>query len=412
MSALDDLAKACGEESVRPGEQVDAVDGVAARYVISAHDQDAVARAIRVCAEHRLTVGVRGTGSKLDWGKPPSSVDVLVDLSAMDAVLEHAAGDLIVRVQPGIRLAALQEVLARAGQRLAIDDVVPGSTAGGIVATGLAGPLRYSYGAVRDLLIGVTVVRPDGVAARSGGKVVKNVAGYDLGKLYTGSYGTLGIITEAIFRLHPVPERARYIHATFGTAVSAAPAVAAVVGSQLAVSAIEVDRAHPGGPVTTCVLVEGSAPGVAARAERVCQLLGAGAEITDRAPSWWGVLGDGALVRMTSQLTGVTALLDAAEQASAETGVPVGVRGSAGAGVLHAFFPWTANAAAAAQLIDQLRAACTKQGGFAVLLHAPRQLKAIVDVWGPVPGISVMRRIKDGFDPEHRFAPGRFVGGI
>jgi glycolate oxidase FAD binding subunit len=222
----------------------------------------------------------------------------------------------------------------------------------------------------------------------------------------------LGVITEAIFRLHPVPELARYVHATFGTAKSAAPAVAAVVGSQLAVSAVELDREQADGPVTICVLIEGSAPGVAARAERARQLLGAGAEIADSAPSWWGAFGDGALVKMTSQLTGVTALLDAVQQASAETGIPVGVRGSAGAGIVHAFFPWTTNVATAAQLFDQLRAACTKQGGFAVLLHAPPQLKAMVDVWGPVPGISIMQRIKDGFDPEHRFAPGRFVGGI
>ena len=133
-------------------------------------------------------------------------MDLLVDLSAMDHVLEHSAGDLIVRAEPGVRLSELQRLLAGSGQRLAIDEVVPGSTIGGLVATGLCGPMRLAHGCVRDLLIGVRVVRADGVAAKSGGKVVKNVAGYDLGKLYTGSYGTLGIVAEAVFRLHPVPE--------------------------------------------------------------------------------------------------------------------------------------------------------------------------------------------------------------
>ena len=159
-----------------------------------------------VADDKNLRVVARGAGSKLSWGNPPTNVDLVMDMSGLDAVLEHAAGDLIVRVQPGLRLAKLQDALSSAGQRLAIDEVVPGSTIGGIIATGLSGPSRLLHGAVRDLLIGVSVVRADGVTARSGGRVVKNVAGYDLCKLYTGSYGTLGIITEAIFRLHPTPE--------------------------------------------------------------------------------------------------------------------------------------------------------------------------------------------------------------
>ena len=146
---------------------------------------------MRAAADLGLTVVPRGSGGRLDWGRPPASCDLIVDTRRMDQVLEHAAGDLVVAVQAGIRLDQLAKVLATAGQRLALD--APASadgtsgTVGGLIATGAAGPLRYRYGAPRDLLIGITIVRADGTVAKSGGKVVKNVAGYDIGKLFAGS---------------------------------------------------------------------------------------------------------------------------------------------------------------------------------------------------------------------------------
>ncbi len=146
-----------------------------------------------------------GGRSKLGWAAPPERVDVLLDLSLMHDVLEHVAGDLVVRVQAGVPMARLAEVLAKAGQELALDVPFPEATVGGTLAAPCPGPRAYRYGNARDLLIGVTVVLADGTVAKAGGKVVKNVAGYDLGKLFTGSYGTLGVIAEATFRLHPIP---------------------------------------------------------------------------------------------------------------------------------------------------------------------------------------------------------------
>ena len=141
------------------------------------------AAVLRVAAEHELAVVPRGGGSRLGWGAPPSRCDVLVDMSRMDAVLEHAAGDLVARLQAGARMGDVAAALAAAGQEIALD-VPAGATAGGVVASGLAGPRRLRYGSPRDLLIGITIVLANGTVARSGGKVVKNVAGYDLGKLY------------------------------------------------------------------------------------------------------------------------------------------------------------------------------------------------------------------------------------
>jgi glycolate oxidase FAD binding subunit len=388
------------------------VDGVRAAAVARPPDQDAVAEVLRSAARDRLAVVPRGAGTKLDWGCPPSAVDVLLDLSALDSVLEHVAGDLVVRVQPGVRLAALAAALAPAGQRLAVDEVVPGSTVGGVVSTALSGPSRLLYGTIRDLLIGITVVRADGALTHSGGKVVKNVAGYDLGKLYTGAYGSLGVITEAIFRLHPLPERAAWVSADLPDEAAAGAAVAAVLHSQVAAAAVEVARPARDGAITVAVLLEGVAAGVRARAAAVGSLLGATAATRDQPPAWWAALPGPVTLKLTAEIAAVPRLLRGLREAAVAAGVAPDVRGSAGAGVLYAGLPGDSDPDAARRFVLAARSHCAAAGGAAVLLRAPAAVRAAVDTWGPVPGLALMRRLKDEFDPGHRMAPGRFVGGI
>ena len=209
----------------------------------------------------------------------------------MDRILEYAAGDLVVRVEAGVRLGQLAEVLAEKGQRLALDGP-PADTVGGVVARNAAGPLRLRYGLPRDLLIGLTIVRADGHVARAGGKVVKNVAGYDLGKLFAGSHGTLGLIVEATFRLHPVPELSAYVTEEYAASAAAAEAVLAAAASPLQPSAVELERPRPGGPIRVATLLEGTPSGVSARAERMRTALGRGATSTLAAPDWWGRIGE------------------------------------------------------------------------------------------------------------------------
>src|SRR5205823_636856 len=139
------------------------------------------AEVMRDAAARGHAVLVRGAGTKQDWGSPPRRVDLILDTSRLTGVVEHAAGDLIAVVRAGTPLSELQDKLAPAGQQLALDEPLPGATVGGTVAVNTSGPRRMLYGTVRDLLIGITVVRADGVVAKAGGKVVKNVAGYDLG---------------------------------------------------------------------------------------------------------------------------------------------------------------------------------------------------------------------------------------
>src|SRR5829696_3380443 len=329
-----ELAAATGGHAAAAGA-ADAVAGVPARWVAAPGSTAEAAAVLRVAAGHRLAVAARGAGTKLGWGTPPDRLDLLVDTARLDRVVEHAAGDLVVVVQPGVPLAELADRLAADRQQLAVDEVVPGTTVGGMLATGLSGPRRLLAGAVRDLVLGVTLVRADGVVARAGGKVVKNVAGYDLAKLICGAYGTLGLVTEAAFRLHPVPEAAAYAAVTAGSPAQAYAAVQRVLHAQFVPSAVELDRPAAAGPVQVAVLVEGTAAGVAARTGQALAALGPGAAEVDR-PAWWGRLpgppeaGD-VLVKLTTELAGLTRLLDGVTAAAG--GLPVAVRGSAGVGV-------------------------------------------------------------------------------
>src|SRR5689334_55620 len=197
-------------DSIRSATEADAVAGMQARLVLEPKDQQQLAAVLRLANEANLTVVPRGGGTKLSWGNPPSRADIILSTARLDKVVEHVWADLTVSVEAGCTFQNLQSTLAQHGQRLAFDPFWPdAATIGGALSTNDSGSLRLRFGSLRDLIIGVTVALPDGTLASSGGKVVKNVAGYDLPKLATGSLGTLGVITRANFRLHPLPRTVR-----------------------------------------------------------------------------------------------------------------------------------------------------------------------------------------------------------
>ncbi len=422
-------AVASAAERVREGDPQDAVGGVPVGLVASVTSTEQVAEVLRAATAHRLTVVPRGSGTKLSWGRAPERADVVLDTSGLDRVIEHAAGDLIVETETGVRLADLQKVLAENGQHLALDETVPGAGVGGTLATNASGPQRLLAGTARDLLIGITVVRADGVVAKAGGRVVKNVAGYDLGKLLIGSFGTLAVATRAFFRLHPLPEARRWVSVRVADAGQAHRAVHAAVHSQLVPTAVEVDRA-PGETGAVSVLLAGRSGAVEQRADQLAELLavqssgqgsgqGSGqVTVADQPPPGWGVLprngsGPALLLKAAVVLSGVGDLLAALDDVGAS------VRGSAGAGVVHASLPLAdpqdlpgRGAHRAAQTLQRLRAVAARHHGSVVVLDGPAELVAALDTWGPVPGIDLMRRVKDEFDPGRRLSPGRFVGGI
>ena len=426
-----ELTTACPE--VRPATPDDAVAGVAPRYVAAPATEEQASALLTAAAGLGLAVLPRGGGTRLAWGAAPARCDLVVDTWQLNAVLEHSAGDQVVRAQAGVPMAALARVLAEAGQRLAVDQVVDGGTVGGLLATGVAGPLRLRYGTPRDLLIGVTMIRADGAVARAGGKVVKNVAGYDTGKLLAGSYGTLGLITDATFRVHPAPAAASYVSAEFASPAAAAAALLGAARSTLVPSAAELDWPGQGAPVSIAVLFEGDPEGVAQRAERLRDVLagtaGAQARATgtspgtaerlrtaDAPPPWWGrgaaTAPGGTVLRIAFWAGRLADVLGMIRNAAGRAGLDPAVSGSGAAGVLHAAVPPDAPPAAVAQFVTGLRAALPAGRSSAVVLHAPAGVAAAVDLWGPVPSAGLMQSVKDQFDPEHRMAPGRFAGGI
>jgi glycolate oxidase FAD binding subunit len=417
-TAREDLAAAAGADNLREATDRDLVGDVRPRWIAHVDGTERAAAVMRAAAAHQLTVVPRGTGTKTTWANPPQSADLVLDMSRANAVLEHAAGDLVLRAQAGTPISEIQRVVRAAGQQLAIDQPLPGATVGGVIAANTSGPGRHLFGGVRDLLIGITVVRADGTTTTAGGKVVKNVAGYDLGKIYTGSCGTLGVITEAIFRLHPLAEDHRWITLTAPDATTADRAATLIRTSQQMPTAIELDRPVADGPITVSAQLEGRASVTENRArelaEHIAQHTGTTPETTGEAPGWWGqypfdpVAGTG--LRLGCAPARLSTMLEGAQRAAQKTGVPLALRGAAGWAVLHASLPADTDAATAAELVTALRGSAD----YVALVCGPQEVRAAVDPSGAIDSgaLTLMRRVKDQFDPEHRLAPGRFVGGI
>jgi len=428
---VQDLERGGLVETVEEGY---AVDGVEPRLVARPGSVEEASQVLRAAADDGLAVAFAGGGSKLGLGSPPERVDLLVLSGGLDQVLEHAAGDLVVRAQAGVRLADLQAALAPAGQLLALDPPEPRATLGGVVAANASGPRRLRYGTVRDLLIGITVVLADGTVARAGGKVVKNVAGYDLAKLFCGSLGTLGMVAEVIFRLHPVPAAAAVVTLGVEGPEEAGEAVRRLAGTSLEPSAVELTVDEWGWPGRLTVVFEGIQPGVEAQAAAAAELLGRVGEAA--------VAGEGGVEAALSQLGArpfekaeyaLKATFPPAELAGALADLAGGkerweagpggapITGHAATGVLWVASPvregdLDPGGPAFERAVGQLTGARERlaaRGGSLVLVKAPPELKRAVGVWGP-PGdaIGLMRRVKERFDPDRRLSPGRFLGGI
>ncbi|WP_143528156.1 FAD-binding oxidoreductase [Rubrobacter xylanophilus] len=405
-----------GAEHVREAAPEDAVDGVQPSLVVEPGSVEEVGAVMRVAHREGLAVIVRGSGTKLGWGNPPAAADLILGTTRLDKVLEHAAGDLVLRVQAGVRLEELQKRLAGAGQMLAIDPPHPGATVGGIVAANASGPRRYKYGTIRDLIIGIKVVLADGTVARAGGKVVKNVAGYDLSKLFTGSLGTLGVIVEANFRLHPIPKAARTVAVELESPRAAREAAQAIMHSQVEATAVELHWSEEERLLS--VLVESIPEGVEAKREAAAFLLRPFGEVRELSDEEAGALepvlqGDGGEVpvKISAPPAELEDVLEELFGAAGRRGVGVRVRGHAATGVTYAGLRGGEEEIAA--LVEELREIRVRRGGSVVLLGGSPELKRRVDAWGPGGDyLGLARRVKEKFDPRGILGPGRFIGGI
>jgi len=360
-----------------------------------------------------LVIVPAGLGAHLDVGGPPARVDVLLCLDRLARVVDHQAADMTVTVEAGCPLGVLDATLAARDQWLPLDPPrAARTTVGGLLAANLSGPLRATQGTARDLLLGIRVVGGAGALVSGGGRVVKNVAGYDLPKLHVGALGTLGVIVEATFKVRPRPAREEALTIRCHDAADAAGLASALLDVDAAPLWLEIGGTNDG-DATVSVGLAGIDPEVAHAREVVARLAGRReARVVDDAASvrarlveldgapCAAVLRVGVLPR---EVGGVVADLLAA-------GVPLRFGVHAANGVVRAVI---GDATAVAALVRRLRPGVEARGGSLVIERAVPAVKQAIDVWGDAgPGLGLMRGVKAALDPAGVFAIGRFVGGI
>jgi glycolate oxidase FAD binding subunit len=422
-----ELEAIAGTEHVRAAVREDAIDGRMPSAIVEPASGDDVAKALRFANDNGLMVAARGGGTKLSWGNPARGLDLIISTQRLGGVLEHAWGDMTATVQAGCTVQVFQQSLAQHGQRLALDPLWPErATIAGVLATNDSGSLRVRFGGLRDLIIGVTVALPDGTLAKSGGKVVKNVAGYDLPKLLTGSLGTLGIITQAIFRLHPLPRATQSVTVVCAGAAQLHQLLLAILDSQLAFTGLQARMQMDSAPQLD-VRFEGVPGAIDAQLQHLCQLAGKNKmQHVDGDAKIWAAREDLFLTAAAHATFSVVAKFSILPSKISLLPGQINqilqsqshfkdvqwklVAQATGLGYLRL---WGSAAQSLGDAVQRLRAEFERQSGSLVLLQCPLELKTAVDAWGSAgDALPLMRRVKQQFDPLGILNPGRFVGGL
>jgi glycolate oxidase FAD binding subunit len=418
----EELRNIVGEENVREASAEDTVDGVEPSLVVEPGTIEETSEVMKLASREGLAVSPRGGGTKIGLGNPPTQVDLILSTARMDQLLEHVPGDQIVRTQAGLKLRDLQETLAESDQMLGVDPPEEGATIGGVVAANSSGPRRLRYGTIRDLIIGIKIVLADGTVAKAGGKVVKNVAGYDLSKLFTGSLGTLGVIAEANFRLHPIRESARTVVLEVDDYDKIANVVQELTHSsfsQFVLDALEMRWENDRGVIAA--LFEGIEPAVQAQSSRAVEVLGSHGEARvlgeDDGDAFWEHFarrpwdaGDVAL-KIGAPPADLAAVLDSVVGAAGRAGVEVRISGHAGTGIT--FVGLSGEDAGLVEVVGEVREIRLRRTGSVVMQEAPLNVKRSLEVWGSGGDyLGLTRRVKEKFDPGYTMNPGRFLGGI
>ena len=415
---IEQLAAQAGPGAeVRAGGDADAVDGVQPRLVAAPASRDALAETLARAASEGLRVRVAGGRTKLDWGAPGDTIDLLLSTAALCDVVEHRHGDLTATVEAGATLASVNATLAAHGQRLPWDPPwADRATIGGIVATNDSGSRRHGYGTPRDSIIGVTVARVDGGVAKAGGIVVKNVAGYDLSRLLTGSFGCLGVILTATFKLAPDPPASRTVAVSVDSLEALAPIAVDLAGSSLTPTAIEVAWA----PARLLARFESVETSVAQQADAACALAGPRGnavvlsdeeegEAWSRHAAHWSF--GGTLVKLSTVPAELFPTLVWLRDRAATDGIEMTAAGRAGLGVVDVRLDGPIEAQG--RLVGDLRGRLPIGRGSAVIRRGDPALRRSVDAWGPIgDGMRVMTAIKRQFDPRGLLNTGRGPGGL
>jgi glycolate dehydrogenase FAD-binding subunit len=434
---LDQLRRIVGAPHVLTGVECSpyVVDGRAPEAAVFPGTREQVAAVVTLAAEQGLPVTPWGGGTKMWIGSPPNRIGLVLALKRLDRILEHEPGDLTVTVEAGLTFDRLQAELGKRGQWLSLDPPASDrATIGGILASDASGPRRHLYGTARDLVIGLTVIGADGRAVRGGGKVVKNVAGYDLPKLYIGSFGTLGILVEATFKLRPRADVDRLVVARFDRLKDAGQGARAVLGSDLIPSALELvddqalERLGQGAGAALLVGLDGIAEQVDWEVAELSRLLGpiglGETTVLDgaaRDDAWRGLAGLGrpghervaAVMKWAVLPTQVAELMEAGAAAAQRNGLVGALTAHAGVGIVTAVLAGGTNPNAVVSTLTEWRALVNRVDGHAMIEWAPLAVKERVAVWDAAgPTLRLMKGIKERLDPRGILNPGRFVGDI
>jgi glycolate oxidase FAD binding subunit len=386
--------------------------------------QAELAEVVASAHHHHWRMLSTGSGSKLDWGGLAKGAELLISTQRLNRLIDHAAGDMTVTVEAGMPLADLQASLATANQCVALDPSFSDrATIGGIVASRDAGSLRHRYGGVRDMCLGISFVRHDGQAVKAGGRVVKNVAGYDLMKLLTGSFGSLGIISEVTLRLYPLPTASQTVILA-GSREAIATLLQSLLASTLTPTAVDLISpnllAGLSGDLGLVVRFQGLTESVSQQGDRLLKLASNLQHQTLEGAAenqYWQDLhqqmevSTGSLCQIGCLSSEAVATLMAIAHACQAQGVvwSAVVQAGGAIGKLHL----QAEADQLTAVVEKARSHCQEASGFLTLLQAPPSLKTSLDVWGYTGNaLAAMRKIKQQFDPDHLFSPHRFVSGL
>ena len=390
------------------------VDGIRPATVATPVNVEELAATLAAAAQARQPTVISGGGTKLTWGRTPAHVDLLISTTRLTHLVAHRYGDLTATIESGARLVDVNRQLAKHGQWLPLDSAFEHATIGGIVATNDAGPLRYRFGTPRDLLIGVTLALADGRVVKAGGTVVKNVAGYDLGRLVTGSFGSFAAIVTATFKLSPLFAASGTVGALYRDAHAIARDAQLLAANQFELTAVDVQATFsPGGAEYRLLVRVASSPAATeaqlAAVQRIvtgdAQLIAGRAEDDlwrDQVRAPW--FGDGTVVRLAWLPASLAPVLNLVDRIRRDAGADLTLtaRTPVGTGLLRI----DGSPDAAVAVVGQLRR--TDVVGNVVVLRAPAPVKAHVDVWG-VPGdaAAVTRAIKNALDPSGILNAGR-----
>ncbi|UFJ42705.1 FAD-binding oxidoreductase [Brevibacillus humidisoli] len=414
--------------------------GNTAAYTVCPQTEQEIATVLSYANKHSLTVIPQGGGSKRGFGGLVEQADLILSLSRMTGITEHSVGDMTVTVRAGTTMDQLNEYLSQYGQMVPLDPFWPQyATIGGVIAANDSGPKRCRYGSARDWVIGLRLVYPDGRMIRAGGKVVKNVAGYDMNKLFIGSMGTLGVISELTLKLRPLPQQESLMVIGFppDQPEHARSFVLSLLDSPLEPTSLEwlspavmmrlSNRVGPG----LAVAFEDVASSVAYQEKWVIDHLPQAADCErltgEEARSWWRCLAqlppiaqdhqshDPEKTRISlkigSKNMDVLTIVDQCQRLAEAIGLDVEAHGGLAHGItrVHAI----GEKQQLSSYVAQTRSVVEQRGGYAILQHAPLEMRQQLLVWGAEPAyFPVLKRLKEAIDPKGTLNAKRFVGGM